>query len=103
MCERKLMIASGGCAWSGVCVGSGVWAGSGVGCVQGVVCVQGVSLRAWMLCASSSSTQIAPLYYPDTLVNPDTCLGLFIYVFETSLLECDTVRTKYLTIGIFCK
>ena len=37
------------------------------GCVLGRVYVCGV----WW-----SKVSLAPLYYPDTLVNPDTCLGV---------------------------
>ena len=42
----------------------------GVFCV-GCVCWGGVSGVSGM----AVGWQLAPLYYPDTLVNPDTCLG----------------------------
>ena len=46
------------------CVGRGM--GPCVGCVLGRVgCVRAVGERNYR----------SPLYYPDTLVNPDTCLG----------------------------
>ena len=70
-----------GCAWGrawrvfgrvwgvGACWGSvgGLW-----GCVGGCVrclCVLGCGVRG------EEKVSLAPLYYPDTLVNPDTCLG----------------------------
>ena len=60
--------------------------GACAGCVWGVcgVCVervQGVcracAARAWGVCVGQEVlVSLAPLYYPDTLVNPDTCLGV---------------------------
>ena len=47
-------------------------------------CVCGVCVRS-----RGEKVSLAPLYYPDTLVNPDTCLGslkcfkLFLFLFET--------------------
>ena len=56
-----------------------------VGCVRGVcgVCVGRVwgvcracAARAWGVCVGQEVlVLLAPLYYPDTLVNLDTCLG----------------------------
>ena len=58
------MLGVGGvCGECGVCVGR-VWC---VGCAWGVWSV-------WLL--GKERLSLAPLYYPDTLVNPDTCLGL---------------------------
>ena len=75
------------CEWCGGVLGRpalGV-CGACVGCVWGVcvVCVwrvQGVCRacagRAWGVCVGQEVlVLLAPLYYPDTLVNPDTCLG----------------------------
>ena len=46
------------------------------GCVGGHVrCVWGVSDVG--VGAMGQRTYRSPLYYPDTLVNPDTCLGLY--------------------------
>ena len=52
----------------------------GVGGVRGV-CVWGVCGacvgRVWGVCVGQKLfVSLAPLYYPDTLVNPDTCLGI---------------------------
>ena len=70
------------CVW--VCVG-GVWVCVGacvgvcgvcVGCVWGVcgACVGGC--LGWCCWGRGrEKVSLAPLYYPDTLVNPDTCLG----------------------------
>ena len=57
--------------WSGVECG-GLWWG-GCLCVCEVcagACVCGVCVRS-----RGEKVSLAPLYYPDTLVNPDTCLG----------------------------
>ena len=61
------------------------WAGREVG-VEGVygACSEracGVSRacvgHVWGVCGGQKVlVSLAPLYYPDTLVNPDTCLGL---------------------------
>ena len=42
-----------------------------VGCVGGV-CLGGVG---WCWGSGGEKVSLTPLYYPDTLVNPDTCLG----------------------------
>ena len=68
----------------GVCVGACVGFGACVVCVEacvlghggcggvcGIVC--GACVGCW--CCGRKSVSFAPLYYPDTLVNPDTCLG----------------------------
>ena len=60
----------GGCGclgMSGVCVGA--WGGA---CVGFGACVE-ACVGCW--CCGRKSVSFAPLYYPDTLVNPDTCLG----------------------------
>ena len=59
----------------GVAVGAGCWGGvlgREVGVVSGLPRMPRIKL--------------APLYHPDTLVNPDTCLGKFriTYVFTIS-------------------
>ena len=63
-----------------------------VGCVGRCVGVRGCNLggregawvcwayvgRAWGVCVGQEKwVSLAPLYYPDTLVNPDTCLGTY--------------------------
>ena len=35
---------------------------------------KGMMLEGWR----AGGRELAPLYYPDTLVNPDTCLGLTV-------------------------
>ena len=68
-----------------VCVGR-VWCVWGVGCVWHVWGVWG---RAWGVCVGQKVlVSLAPLYYPDTLVNPDTCLGYDTFI---------TTHTKYST------
>ena len=59
----------------------GVWVGECVGCGR----VRG------------EKVSLAPLYYPDTLVNPDTCLG----VFYSTLPNKRVVVTKYLLGGLW--
>ena len=60
------------CGVCRACVGR-VWCVWGVGCVWHVWGVWG---RAWGVCVGQKVlVSLAPLYYPDTLVNPDTCLG----------------------------
>ena len=55
----------------GVAVGAGCWGGV-LGREVGVVSGLPRMLRI----------KLAPLYHPDTLVNPDTCLGFFNFVFK---------------------
>ena len=60
---REVEGGRGKCAWGceGAWVCEGAW-----GCVG----------RAWGVCVGQEKwVSLAPLYYPDTLVNPDTCLG----------------------------
>ena len=46
------------------------WGGGGVG-------------RAWGVCDEQEKwVSLAPLYYSDTLVNPDTCLGNLLLSFQ---------------------
>ena len=71
----------GGVGWSGVECG-GLWWG-GCLCVCEVcagACVCGVCVRS-----RGEKVSLAPLYYPDTLVNPDTCLGK-----RHSFLQCQS-------------
>ena len=56
-----------------MCVGvwGGAWECEGAWGYEGA-CVG----RAWGVCVGQEKwVSLAPLYYPDTLVNPDTCLG----------------------------
>ena len=69
VCGSCVCVCWGGC---GVCIGR-VW-------VLGRVCGVGVLVRVWGVCWGvwrfrGEKLSLAPLYYPDTLVNPDTCLG----------------------------
>ena len=72
-----------GCVWVcwgvlGVCwaCGGSVW-GVCVVCVFGrVVCVLECVLGCVLDLSRGEKVLLAPLYYPDTLVNPDTCLGI---------------------------
>ena len=84
----------GGCGYlvvCGVCVGAWVvcvlgrvWGLGRVWCVCVEACVLGHGWGVWVACVEAcvgcwccgrKSVSFAPLYYPDTLVNPDTCLG----------------------------
>ena len=52
---------------------------------QGVSGVSGKCVGDGMMLKSvrmARGQQLAPLYYPDTLVNPDTCLGI---VYSTTI------------------
>ena len=75
----------------GVCVGACVEACEGCGGVAGcgsvcgawgvwgrVGCVWGVQYHPTFFDCEAVTT-LAPLYYPDTLVNPDTCLGDYFF------------------------
>ena len=54
----------------------GVWGVCGV-CCACVGCVVRVCVGECVGCGRvrGEKVSLAPLYYPDTLVNPDTCLG----------------------------
>ena len=89
-----------GCGVWGVCVGvcGGYGRVCGV-CVGGVLGRVGVCVGAcWGVRAFGERKYRSPLYYPDTLVHPDTCLGKlfiryitryapFFHVKETSFLS----------------
>ena len=79
----------------GECVGSYVGrvcvcVGEGVVCVLGVCGCWGVCVVwvCWCVCGvcgvcggfRGEKVSLAPLYYPDTLINPDTCLGVIFSV-----------------------
>ena len=75
LCVGYVLECVGVCGVVGWC---GVWRGgcSGVGCVLGRVRgVQAVGDRKYR----------SPLYYPDTLVNPDTCLGIDFCPIKTDM------------------
>ena len=58
----------------GVRLGVGVWGGESGRCVGEVSgCVGEV---CWGR-DDARGLELAPLYYPDTLVNQDTCLGIY--------------------------
>ena len=44
--------------------------------VSGRCVGEGMMLEGWR----AGGRELAPLYYPDTLVNQDTCLGRFFFV-----------------------
>ena len=79
-----------GCVWGmcGVCVGC-LWCVC-VGRVLGVWalwwwCVWG---GVWgRVCVGRGSKYRSPLYLPDTLVNPDTCLGHYEHILEITLIN----------------
>ena len=84
----------------GVCRGvSGrCWAGVGCGDVGGCV-------GWWCWGRAREKVSLAPLYFPDTLVNPDTCLGTEIRIyhhFESfEIVNCNlSLGNSYLVIKI---
>ena len=70
----------------GVRCGWGVWGVCVLGCGSCGVCVCWGVCRVWG--RQGDTVSLAPLYYPDTLVNLDTCLGLeFVKLISTIFLN----------------
>ena len=80
MCRRRGRLGGvlGKCAGAGSCGGEWCW---GWEWREGVFGVTSVVCLVWRANVPWHKTRLAPLYHPDTLVNPDTCLGLFHFLF----------------------